>query len=704
MAVTFSATATGSPITYAWSRNGAAIAGATSAQLMLPSVSLAQAGAYAVTLSNQCNTVSSVPVALTIAPGIEIKAIPTPANCFGSSTGQIFIGATGGTGPQQFQLNGQSTQTSNIFANLKAGTYQVSVRDVLGCSAQTTAEIKQPVPVVLTAKAVNAKCSGGSDGGILVAASGGNAPYKFQINGGPLQTGESFFDLKDKSTYVVTVVDGTGCATSQTAVIGAPQGFDIKTTVASAKCTGSADGTINVSSTGGTGSYQYQIGTGVFQAGTLFTGLAATTYEITVKDGNGCLGKKSVAVPQPQPLQLTATVTPVNCFGDNSGSVTLKPSGGTGSVQYQLASTKIPQASATFKNLALGDYTVVGTDSNGCTALLPVKVGKSDALKIQASTVAATCCVCPTGSVALTVAGGTGTGRQFQLLGRPLQVSNQFAGLPPGTYRFRVTDEVGCADSVTAAVTDAASISLTAGRIKDVACTGGRDGEAAVQVVGGTKPFVYYWQTENRDTLRAYTQAQTGLAEGTYTVSVSDSNRCTTTTTFVTVKALAPVPPKPVVVKNSNSLSVVEVTGIQWYIRVDTTAGKPLPNATSSTLVPFQSGRYYVIVTQNGCASPPSDYVAFVVTALSEPVGDLSVRVVPNPVTDRLRLDIEQTQRQSVQVQLLDISGRSVRAYEIPAFTGKRQAEWPLAGITPGQYLLKANAGSRQSVIRVLVE
>ncbi|MCK8492856.1 SprB repeat-containing protein [Spirosoma sp. RP8] len=704
--VSFSVAATGSGITYTWLRNGASFATTSTPEVSIANVTPAQAGAYTVALSNRCNTVTSSAAQLTVSanPGLTLNTSISPVKCAGTSTGEIFARTTGGTGAQQFQLDGKSTQTSNIFSNLKAGTYVLSVKDIVGCAAQTTVEIKEPTSLSLTAKAVNAKCSGGSDGGVVVAAKGGNIPYQFQINGGPLQTGETFFDLKDKTSYVVTAVDGTGCTTSQTAVIGAPPAFVIQAAIGSTKCVGSTDGTINVSATGGTGAYQYQIGTGAFQTGTLFTGLAANTYTVTIKDAIGCLGTQAITVTQPLALSLTAAVTPVNCFGDNSGAITLTPRGGTGAVNYQLTSSRTPQTSNVFKSLALGNYTVLGTDANGCTALLPVTIGKAEPVKAQASAVAATCCVCPTGQVTLTSGGGTGTGRQFQLVGRPYQASNQFTGLAPGTYQFLVADEVGCVDSVFAVVSDAASLSLTPGRIKDVACTGGRDGEAAVDIKGGKKPFTFYWQTDNLDTLKARTQAQTGLAEGTYTVSVLDSNRCTTTTTFVTVKASAPVPPKPIITQTSTLLSVVEVTGVQWYVQTDTSAGKPVPNATSSSLMPPQTGRYYVIVTQNGCTSPPSDFVTFVLTAIAEPVGDLAVRVVPNPVTDRLRLEIEQTQRQSVHVQLLDVSGRPVRQYQIPAFTGKKQAEWPLADISRGHYLLKAQAGARQSVIRVLVE
>lgn len=705
--VSFSVVATGTGVAYKWFRNGVPLAdpSASTPQLSFASVTLAQDGDYTVAISNQCGTVTTSAVRLTVAPGLVIGNSATQVTCNGTSTGQIFMTATGGTGPRQYQINGLAPQTSNIFPNLKAGTYQVVVSDQLGCAAKTTIEITQPVPLTLTVKAVNAKCSGGADGGMFVSASGGNGgPYQFQLNGGTPQTGETFFDLKDKTTYTVSAIDKLGCVTSQSVAIGASLPFDIKATVVPARCTGSADGTISVSSTGGTGAYKYQIGTGEFQAGSLFTGLAANNYEITVQDVNGCTGKKMVTVPQPAPLQLTAVVIPVNCFGANSASITLSPSGGTGPVQYQLTTTKIPQSSTIFKNLAVGDYTVVGTDSNGCTTLLPVTVGKADPISVQAKVTPATCCVCPTGKVVLTSGGGTGTGRQFQLIGRSYQASNQFGQLPPATYLFRVSDEVGCTDSVCAVITDASAMSLSPGRIKDIACAGGRDGEAAVQLTGGTRPFTFYWQTEGRDTLKTRTQSQTGLSEGTYTVSVLDSNRCTTTTTFVTVKALAPIPPKPVITQTNTTLSIIDVTGVQWYVRADSGAAKPVPNGTQSTLIPYQSGRYFVIVTQNGCASPPSDAVTFILTALSEPVGDLSMRVVPNPVVDRLRVEIDQVERQGVQLHLLDLSGRSVREYQIPAFTGKKQAEWPLSGVSAGVYLLKAEAGSRQSVIRVVVE
>ncbi|GAB2531397.1 hypothetical protein GCM10027085_22870 [Spirosoma aerophilum] len=626
--------------------------------------------------------------------------------CNGGKDGQISINATGGVGKLQYQFGDQPFQSTNTaFGNLTAGTYAVAVKDEKGCTVQSTSTVRQPPALSVGITTSIPKCVGGSDGALFAVASGGVGDYRYILNAGTPQVSGAFTGLKANTTYMLAVTDKNSCIVSQSILIGSVTPFDIKLATRPARCAGSADGTVTVAATGGSGAYLYQIGSGAFQSGTLFTGLASDTYEVTVQDANGCQGKQTVSVGQPTPLQLTAITKAVNCKGANSGSITVTASGGTGAVQYQITTGSAPQTSPTFSGLAVGDYTIVGTDANGCTSLVSVPVGKAEPLKAQAVSIAATCCVCPTGAVRLITTGGTGTARQYQIIGQPFQSGSQISGLRPNTYRLRVVDEVGCADSTIAVVTDGNAISLTTGTIKDVTCVGGKDGEAIVRIAGGKQPFTVYWATERRDTLKTFTVSQTGLSEGTYTVSVIDSNRCSASTLFVSVKAKSPVPPKPTVTQTgSSTLLVDQSAGIQWYVRLGNDPGKPVSNATEPTLVPFQSGQYYVIVTVNGCASPPSDAVNFILTALAEPVSGLSVRLVPNPVRDRLRLEVEQVERSVVLIQLLDASGRIVLTGQIPAFTGKKQADWPLTGITTGSYLLKVNTDSRQSMSRVFVE
>src|SRR5690606_80136 len=69
-----------------------------------------------------------------------------------------------------------------------------------------------------------------------------------------------------------------------------------------------------------------------------------------------------------------------------------------------------------------------------------------------------------------------------------------------------------------------ASITLT--NVVNISCFDGNDGSAMVTVSGGTAPYTYLWNDATAQT----TATATGLAAGTYTVTVTDANNCTTTT------------------------------------------------------------------------------------------------------------------------------------------------------------------------------
>lgn len=647
---------------------------------------------------------TSATVTVPVHPAINLTTTITPVSCNRESDGKVTVTATGGAGGFQYQFGAQPFQAGNAFSGLKADSYSVVVRDARNCTAQTTARVTQPAPLSLSVTAVGAKCTGGSDGGVIAVASGGNGGYRYFINNGPARDNGTFLDLKGNTTYTIAVADKNSCVLFQDVTITAPAAFSVQLTAQPTRCAGSTDGSISVATTGGTGTYQYQIGTNPFQTGSQFTGLSASTYDITVRDGNGCESKRSVAVPQPAPLTLSATARPVNCYGPTSGTITVTPTGGTGAVTYRLASAQASQTSNVFAGLGVGGYTIVGTDANGCSEVVSTTVTQAEALKMQAAVSSATCCVCPNGAVRITSTGGSGTQRQYQLVGQPYQANSQITGLKPNTYRFRVADEAGCADSATVAVTDANALTLATGTVKNTPCTGGSEGEATVQVSGGAKPFTYYWLTERRDTLRSRTATQTALAEGTYTVSVLDSNRCTTSTVFVTIRATNPSPFKPTIQQSGSTLVVDQTAGIQWYVKQGNDPARPVANGTQPVLVPFESGQYFVVITANGCPSPPSDAIAFVLTATPEPVADFSVRVLPNPVRDRLSVEIEQTVRSAVTLYLLDASGRAVWQRQLPTFSGKKQADWPLPGSLAGQYVLRAEAEARRAVVRVAVE
>lgn len=143
-------------------------------------------------------------------------------------------------------------------------------------------------------------------------------------------------------------------------------------------CSTSADGKITVTASGGTTPYQYSIDNGAnFQAGNVFSGLAAGTYQIVVKDANGCTtAPQQIDITAPAALTMSIAKSDVTCFGDNNGWIKVTVSGGSG--QYRFSKdggrsfTDFQDGNEyTFENLVAGTYNIVAEDENGCSAACP---------------------------------------------------------------------------------------------------------------------------------------------------------------------------------------------------------------------------------------------------------------------------------------------------------------------------------------------
>ena len=137
-------------------------------------------------------------------------------------------------------------------------------------------------------------------------------------------------------------------------------------------------------------------------------------------------------------------------------------------------------------------------------------------------------------------------------------------------------------------------------------CAGYSDGSATASVTNGTAPYVYLW-SNGQTTAKA-----TGLADGTYTVTVTDANNCTDTKSIVVVE------PTPLVVSpasftpptcyggNNGTATVNAEGGTEPYVyQWDAAAG----NQTTKTAVGLKVGIYLFTVTDaNGC-NITSDFV-----------------------------------------------------------------------------------------------
>lgn len=206
------------------------------------------------------------------------------------------------------------------------------------------------------------------------------------------------------------------------------------------------------------------------------------------------------------------------CADNNNGAATVAGTGGLSPYQYIWLPGNL--SGATQSNLSDGMYSVAVQDSNGCIGSGVVTI--TDPSAVFADITGSTPSTCGASDGTATAQGSGGTGA-LSYLWTPQGGTNATAtGLPANTYTITVTDAVGCSDDTTVAIssTNGPTISLNAST--DVSCFGGNDGSATVSSTGGILPYTYTWMP---GTLTG--AAQSSLAAGSYTVTVSDGASCT---------------------------------------------------------------------------------------------------------------------------------------------------------------------------------
>jgi hypothetical protein len=366
--------------------------------------------------------------------------------------------------------------------------------------------------------------------------------------------------------------------------------------------------TIVLQGAGGTPPYTYSNG-GPFTSNSTYT-VTAGTYTFTVKDATNASATTVISLTQPPALSITpnTSTTHVNCFGGNNGSANIVGSGGTPSYQYKL-NTGAWQASSTFNTLVAGTYTIQIRDANLCTGSTVVTITQPAAplvASIQSST-NATCGFC-NGSAIVTAVGGT-PAYSYSWTGGGGTAATQ-SNLCAGTYTCTVTDTKGC--------TATTSVTITQPPLLQVSATGtnatcaNNNGTATAIVSGGTAGYTYMWMPGMQTS-----STISGLAAGTYTVTVTDANACTITSTVVVAQSL--------VNASATVSSHVLCNGGNTGVYVVTASGGSGPytysNNTGPTYGNLSAGTYTTTVTDaTGCTST-------VTVTITQPSSGISLNV-----------------------------------------------------------------------------
>ncbi|MBR9855219.1 MAG: DUF11 domain-containing protein, partial [Algicola sp.] len=659
-----------------------------------PSFDIATNGAYMVEMRQQGVTDGCVFVLGNIgilARDFQVDITTQNTNCTGLGAISISVLdvepqyyyeiSTGGT---VVDTHGPSTDNNYTFDGLNGGVYDVAVTTDDGCVYNEQVTILDEANLELTARvSQHITCK---EGNILMESTGGKTPHLYAIwsyvdDGGVTQISypsvtdipasefqtSQIFDIYDPGQYTFVVVDRYDCYDiSNTVTIEFRPAADFDpTTVTDVLCYGDATGAITFNLINSNG---YQLTYYLFNAVGFdennydlnnalatnasgnFPGLADGDYVVVINQRKGSAScdyfeYQTISAPS---FALDATVEiSQNYSCTQPGEIRMfNVQGGTAPYEYSIDGVNFSPDSGTlleetFSNLTDGTYTITVRDANLCTFADSVTIDPLDPPTDIDFT--ATNPLCPTfeSDITLAVTGGT-PNLVYEIISPATSAVNNgnnatFASLLPGTYMFRVTDNDGCFYDESYTIAPITEISVVGQVVSNITCFGDSDGELEYTVSNFntdydytvTGPASFSGTGETNGTI-----SLTGLAEGTYTITVTDNLTNCTDTTDVTIAAPPAAITAPVtlaqptcVAEGSANIAASGGWGSYTYEITAGPAGYTLTGPQSSGLFSGLTigGTYtYTVTDANGCVFTNT----FILNEAVAPV----LEIVPNDI------------------------------------------------------------------------
>ncbi len=211
------------------------------------------------------------------------------------------------------------------------------------------------------------------------------------------------------------------------------------------------------------------------------------------------------------------TTTNVSCYGKTDGTATATVTGGVPAYTY-FWSTVPAQTTVTATNLTIGTYTLTIKNSKGCTTQATTTITQPAPLAVNSSVTPISCYGGNNGIINITPTGGTAPYTYLSMPGNQTVVPVTNLGI--GTYTVTVTDAKSCQLTSAYTITQSTQI-LTSFSIATVSCFGKNDGAITSATTGGVPPYTYSWSPGGVTSPNA-----SGLAAGTYTLTVTDKLGC----------------------------------------------------------------------------------------------------------------------------------------------------------------------------------
>ncbi len=561
-------------------------------------------------------------------------------SCSGLSDGSFTVSVSGGAAPYIFTWNtepvsGPETGPETIatsggsftVSNLSAGEYRVIVTDSDMPANIDTAfvEVFQGPSLGVNLLTTQPTCFGESDGSVTAQITLGGvvqpnpgASFTFTWNTTPdnFQT----LDSVPSGFYQVTVMDQAGCMASASTTLSQPAQLQIlanNTFITDATCSGSMDGSISVTATGGStadGNYTYNwsnnLGT-IIANSSQASGLNPGEYVVTVTDDNNCTVVQNFTVGASKILGITLlNQQDISCNGADDGALEVSgtSTGAPPVLPFVYSWTRIPGGQAftgaQLNNLGPGQYVLTLSDSDpiGCSTVDTFTLIEPAPLQIQQVELRNESCENGggDGSITIAVTGGT---FPYTYNWPDGQADSIATNLSAGQYTVNVEDANNCTADTTFTITAPTPPAIVELENDTLACPGDSDGVLTVVATPGGAPIVSYEWSNN-----ASGESISGLSPGSYFVTVTAQDGCFSLDTALVVA------PEPLVLDSivstspncpgdaNGSLTVYASGGTLPYTYIWN--NDPVDDTLQFNLYPgLAAGNYEVtVVDANGCS------------------------------------------------------------------------------------------------------
>jgi gliding motility-associated-like protein len=491
-------------------------------------------GNYSVTLFDGLNCFTDTTIIITEL-AISTSISSTDPSCYGFDNGEITVSVSGGTPLYTFDLNGV-IQNNGLFTDLVAGTYQLNVTDINGCSSDSLITITEPTQVVVNLDSLfNLSCFESGDGSVFTTASGGagNYTYFWLKDSNPLLIQNDELTSISAGVYTIEVADDDFCESVATNfVVTEPDVLEINLiTLQDLSCDESNDGLIELSAFGGTTPYSFQWSGLNTSQDALIEDLIIGDYTVDLIDSNLCQTSFTYSISQPDTISFTNIVSIVACNNDSTGSLVVNPSGGTPNFNFSITPDLGVQSSGvSFEvlNLPAQLYTVSALDNNGCLFEQDIEITESD-LIVASFDIFSESCNNNNASFTVNPSGGVGN-FSFNWPGFT-ENSQTLASISGGlTYSVNVTDDFGCVKTFSEFVPEIQSVSISEVTSANSSCAQSSNASVQATAFNGSLPYTFNLflgttlvTSELADSISVNLE---NLSDGNYTLSVKDNNDC----------------------------------------------------------------------------------------------------------------------------------------------------------------------------------